>query len=97
MIITATKSDYNRVCDGPDWVLYSDVSFKDTNIIWELYEHTKKLIGVPYSKISDALKQKKLESKFKSGCMILDSGDMVEVTKPKGGFPRFYILKNPDK
>ena len=93
MTIEITKSGYTQVCAGPDWALYSVVSFKDTAIIWELYGFVKESKDVPYSKIAEILKQKKRESKAKSDCMIFDSENMVEVTKPRGGFPRFYILK----
>jgi uncharacterized protein YcbK (DUF882 family) len=97
MTITAIKSDYNQVLSGPDWTLYSDVNFKDTAIIHELYKHIKNNADVSYSGIAELLRSKKREKTVKSDCMIFESMQMIEVTKPRGGFPRFYILRNLDK
>ena len=96
MKIEISKQYPRSITNGPDWQIYSDVGFGDTQIIWALYTEAKENSDKPFSEMGQILRNRYRSRKEKSDCQIYEYDRMIEVCRPKGGFPRFYILKNEE-
>lgn len=91
MIITYEKS-YRPELDGNGWKLYSDVTFKDSAIIYRLYSVAVNNEKLSFDDLYERLREEYRNKTFKSRCEITKDNDRIEVIV-KGVFPRFYIQK----
>ncbi len=94
MTITCNKS-YRQKATGPDWELMSDVSMKDTEIIYALESYVISNKEVCFSKMHDLLKSRYARKKERSKCTIINNPDYgtIEVCGKSLMFPRFFIVK----
>jgi len=94
MVITYNKS-YGESRKGIDWILYQDLKFKDSLIIWNLFNFVKANTGMTFDNLYESLKIQYKNKTVKSRCVIECDENRIEILT-KGTFPRFYITRKTD-
>ena len=91
MVVTYNKT-YRQAKKGNGWELFTDVSFKDSNIVWQLESVVLANLHLPFDEIYLKLREEYKSKKVKSRCVIDKIDNRIEVIV-RGVFPRFYIKK----
>ena len=91
MVVTYNKT-YRPAKEGNGWELFSDVSFKDSLIVWQLESVVLRNLHLSFDGMYLKLKEEYKTKTVRSRCVIDKNDDSIEVIV-SGVFPRFYIKK----
>lgn len=87
-IKTADKSN-----KGNGWIKYSCISFKDTNIFFELDKIVQDNLDKTFDEIFDILKKTYKNKESKSRCDIYKTDNVIHICKPFKVLPTIWIIK----
>lgn len=87
---TATNS-----FQGYDWIMYDDLSGKDSLIFYEFKNLLKETPHLPFDSLEVYLKDRYNHRRSKSSCRIttFKNTASIEITKPNKVLPKIWIVK----
>jgi len=92
MNITYTKKA-SGAFEGKDWIMYSDINHKTTNVFRELREGIEKLKEVPFKELYPKIRELYKNKFSRSNCYLMEFGSRknIELSRPNKCLPTIWI------